>query len=1032
MQAGAAATAGTTMENNILKYIWRYSRMQQLSVVALTVVSFPILYMTLELPKWIINDALSGTDIDRQLLGVQLSPVEFLVTLCVLLLTLIVCNGLLKMRINTYKGVIGERMVRRLRFSLMDRLLRFPVNQFSRVSSGEIISTVTAETEPLAGYIGESVALPLFQGGTMLTILIFMFAQDWIFGLVSIALIPVQGYLIPKLQKQVNTLKKERVFKVRQLSERIGEAVSGSTEIRLQGTENYTLGEFSRRFGDLFRVRLEIFRKKFFMKFLNNTIGQITPFLFYLFGGYLVLKGDLTIGALVAAIGAYKDLTSPWKELLNHYQQHEDAKIKYQQIIELFNPQGLHKPDTQPEPVGNDKDGRLQGNIEIRNLSFVNDSNERVLSGISLDIPAGSTVAITGDYTIRRARLAQILAGLDTPSGGSISIGGRAFDRIPQHTLRTRLAFLGPDPHLFVGTILDNMTYGLNHLPPQPSDTATDENQNDDIQEARASGNSEYIAEGSWVDNRLTGITTVEQISTWYLDILNAIGSSQIVYERSLLEIFDPREKPGLAQNLLAARKQLRRLIIDHDLSSLVELFDPDVYNRHASIAENILFGVAIDDRLGGENLAASHHLHKVLDNLGLRQKCVALGMQASQKLLERLPKLPAGSPLISQFGLDRDERVEALTGVVERHSAGKKLTADNETLLLDTCLSIIVSQPHLVNVDARTQTTLLQARRDFSATLPESLRGSVIHFDPDEYHPRLTVTDNLLFGRIQQRNPEAEKTLRALINTLIDEADIRSDLAYLLGESQVGISGSRLPTVAKHRIAMGRALLKRPDILIFHDALSPLDRTEQANIRQRIRDLLPDITLIWIAEDAASDGEFDKVFEFTEPGPLIEIAGQWSEISHAAPSVEKAAESSNDPIELIGHSVLFSSLKPDQHLYLAEHSEWVRLPANKVVYEFGDTADAAWLVVDGSVESYRNDDRIMGQPGPMEVFGAMEILAERNRILSVRTKTDVRLLRIDARAIEDLADNDAKVTRVLLRALTMQWTDGEIRAIAR
>ena len=86
----------------------------------------------------------------------------------------------------------------------------------------------------------------------MITILIFMFAQDWVFGLVSVALIPVQGYLIPKLQHQVNLLKKDRVRRVRKLSERIGETVAGATEIRLHGTQPYTLAEFSRRLGELF------------------------------------------------------------------------------------------------------------------------------------------------------------------------------------------------------------------------------------------------------------------------------------------------------------------------------------------------------------------------------------------------------------------------------------------------------------------------------------------------------------------------------------------------------------------------------------------------------------------------------------------------------------------------------------------------------------------------------------------------------------------------------------------------------------
>jgi len=399
------------MENNLVKYIWKYSRRQQMLVVAVTMLSFPILYLTLELPKIIINNALNGTSTPRSLFDWQLDPVPYLAVLCFSLLFLVIGSGIIKMRLNTYKGVIGERLIRRLRYTLIQNILRFPLPYFSHISSGELISTVTAETEPLGGYIGESIAMPLFQGGTMITVLIFMFMQDVILGLISIALIPVQGYLIPKLQQQVNKLKKERVRHVRKLSEQIGESVAGATEIRLHGTQPYTLAGYSRRLGDLFQIRMEIFKKKYFMKFLNNTISQITPFMFYLCGGYLVIEGSLTVGALVAAIAAYKELSNPWRELLNYYQLHEDSKIKYQQIVELFNPGHLVEVD-EVETV--DERVPLKGKLVLDSVSWRDSNDTTILTGISLDIPAGATIAITGEFAVRRARLAHLLAGSST------------------------------------------------------------------------------------------------------------------------------------------------------------------------------------------------------------------------------------------------------------------------------------------------------------------------------------------------------------------------------------------------------------------------------------------------------------------------------------------------------------------------------------------------------------------------------------------------------------------------------------------
>ena len=141
------------METSLFRYIWTYSRKEQIFVVTVTVLSFPILYLTLELPKIIINDALGGSPAQKSLFGLQLDPTSFLTVLCLCLLGLVIANGIIKMRLNTYKGVIGERLIRRLRYTLIQNILRFPLPYFSRISSGELISTVTAETEPLGGYL---------------------------------------------------------------------------------------------------------------------------------------------------------------------------------------------------------------------------------------------------------------------------------------------------------------------------------------------------------------------------------------------------------------------------------------------------------------------------------------------------------------------------------------------------------------------------------------------------------------------------------------------------------------------------------------------------------------------------------------------------------------------------------------------------------------------------------------------------------------------------------------------------------------
>jgi len=101
------------MEKSIFKFIWKYSKRKQIILLLVTLLTFPILYVSLELPKRIINDAISGTGEDVVLLGITLNQVEFLLLLCVGFLLAVLANGLLKMRLNTMKGVLAEQLLRR-------------------------------------------------------------------------------------------------------------------------------------------------------------------------------------------------------------------------------------------------------------------------------------------------------------------------------------------------------------------------------------------------------------------------------------------------------------------------------------------------------------------------------------------------------------------------------------------------------------------------------------------------------------------------------------------------------------------------------------------------------------------------------------------------------------------------------------------------------------------------------------------------------------------------------------------------------
>lgn len=173
------------MKQALVGFIWHHLKWRQLGVLGMTLLSFPFLYAMLELPKRIVSDAISGGSAPREIAGAALSQVELLAALCLLFLFLaaMMGQGLMKMRINTMKGKLAERLLQDFRRRLIQRVLRFPRPHMRRTSQGEIISMKTRETEPLGGILGDLIAQPAFQGGMVLTILDFLFLQNPWLGL---------------------------------------------------------------------------------------------------------------------------------------------------------------------------------------------------------------------------------------------------------------------------------------------------------------------------------------------------------------------------------------------------------------------------------------------------------------------------------------------------------------------------------------------------------------------------------------------------------------------------------------------------------------------------------------------------------------------------------------------------------------------------------------------------------------------------------------------------------------------------------
>jgi putative ABC transport system ATP-binding protein len=859
------------MEKSIYRYILKYTRRDQLFLILLTAISMPFIYYGLEIPKLVINNALGGEGVPSEFLGIEIDRLQFLLLLCFAYLLLAIVNGGLKYIMNVYRGSLGERMLRRFRYTLYNRILRFPLARFKRVSSGEIIPMITAETEPLGGFIGDSIALPVFQGGLLVTYLFFIFNQGVWLGIVAIALFPPQMIIIPKLQRKVNELARQRVQNVRKLADHVGESVAGVGDIHSHYTRRYEQATISDRLGKIYDIRLDIYKRKFFIKFLNNFLSVLTPFFFYSIGGYLVLQGELSLGALVAVLAAYKDLDSPWKELLKFYQISQDIKVKYAQIIEQFdlpNMFDLKVVDDIPENIEPFKES-----LVTRNLSYVDEDDNRIIDRISTQLPLDQHIAVTGKGSSDTGTFTHLLARLINPAGGQVLIDNNDTREMPEAVLGQRFAYSGSDSHIFNCSITDNLLYGLKHQPVPEWDKTGDDNMADRdslIKEAIASGNSTDDPHANWIDYRASGASDYESFKQLINQVLETLEIDDEAFELGLTETVDLERHPELADQVIKIRKEIAGELSKPENTSLVEFFDTDQYNENLSVAENVIFGAPLTDDYQFDCLSYNELINGLLKEQGLDRIFLETGYRLTETMLELFADLSEDDELFEQFSFIRAEdfpEYERIRAEVEKRGLDK-LSSNDCQMLVAMTYKLTPARHRLGLIDNSIQPLILNVRKTLREKLGED-NDHITFFDINKYNPAVSIQDNIVFGRISYGLARAQRSIKELIEKAVNKSGFRTEITWSGLDFIAGPGGTRLSLIQRQKIMVARCLFKNPDILIINDTLSALNPTSQARILDSIIEFRKGKNLIWTLDNPDLESRFDTILAI-ESGKLV------------------------------------------------------------------------------------------------------------------------------------------------------------------
>lgn len=352
-------------------------------------------------------------------------------------------------------GILGERIQYDLRKALFNHLQTLSFSYFDRTPVGWIMSRVTSDSGHIAELITWGAVDVTWAVMSILTAAFFMLLLNWQLALVVLTIIPVLIIVASWFQKRIIT--EYRI--VRKTNSRItgayNENIQGVRVIKALNREETNLDEFSQLTGQMYTSSFRAARLSAMFLPVVQFISAIALSAIAWYGGAQIGWGTMTVGTLQAFIGYITFMLWPVQDLARVYASMQQAVASAERTFSLL--------DTPAEIVDrpNAMDpGTLRGDIEFDHVEFYYTENKRVLHDFNLKVKAGETIALVGPTGGGKSTIVNLVCRFYEPKSGTICIGGRDYMDITLHGIQSRIGVVLQTPHLFSGSIRENIRYG--------------------------------------------------------------------------------------------------------------------------------------------------------------------------------------------------------------------------------------------------------------------------------------------------------------------------------------------------------------------------------------------------------------------------------------------------------------------------------------------------------------------------------------------------------------------------------------------
>ncbi|WP_028578710.1 ABC transporter ATP-binding protein/permease [Desulfogranum japonicum] len=790
---------------------WAFHNTLHLQVLLLAVIAVMVAtrVVPLEMQKRIINDA------------IVLKKLDQLFVYCAIYIFAVSLTSLSKLGVNFLQAKIGEQAILSMRQALYNHIISLPMPFFRNTQPGVVVASLMTELASAGTFAGMALAVPVANILTLLVFAGYLLSLNPRLALSTLSIYPLVVLLVPYLQKKANRFNKKRVDQSRLVTSHITESITGIQEVNVHGAYSIEKEKFSQLTERLRSIRVKWSLLRFGIKTANNYFVGLGPFIVFIFGGYLVMHGQLELGSMVAFLSAQEKLYDPWKELIDFYQVYQDASVRYERTMKTFALPSL--PST-----GAQKDVTIPGygTLELTNVGYTVAEGKTLMQQINFSLQPGEHLALVGFSGSGKSTLIQCIAKIFEYTAGSIRIDGVEVKDISHHELIQHVGYISQNPFIFSGTVQDNLIYA--------QQSTVDE---------------QTIKQQSYIAPALDQLILSLQQAGFFVDVIRF--GLETPYEQSV---------PKVSSKIITMRKKFRDSLMP-PLDSFIELYDPAAFLYYSNLLDNITFSRSLHPEQTIPALLSSAHFIDFLTAHELKASLLRLGTTIAKESVEYYLTPKRNETPVLNTPLSAESSLQFAT-LVSRLNAtpGYKLSTEEERLLLIPALLYTPGKHSSFTIPPGLAEQILATRphgRDFLQTANIDASSPLCDDAPVKGQ---SIFNNILFGRMKTDATSANEQInQAIIRVLIEE-DCLEDIAEAGMQYQVGNMGDKLSGGQKQKLAIARVLLKDPKILLMDEATSALDNASQARIQRLMTRWKGERTVIAVVHRLDSIQTFDVV----------------------------------------------------------------------------------------------------------------------------------------------------------------------------